>query len=303
MKKNTRKEHIVPQAHIRYFSYKNKNTDKVIVIDKNKKKSYPSSVDNVACQRDFYEIDNKETNYWEKWYGKIEQNIPIIYNSIIINSKFAVNKDEIINNYLKKELSLIIISQLLRTEVSKNHFIKMGFDITKKIIDDIEKKLKGMLSDEHIGVLNSYKKNEDFIYSMALDHCNSKRFIRRTTNILMDKVWIIHKNLNYEKVPFVSSDNPVILYNFYTKELGFEYNGLIKEETIIYYPINKELLVAIYPNFKGLIKYKDTIDFLDDNNFVMNFNKSNYDQCERQVFCSFDIDKLNIIDILKVKKV
>ncbi len=87
----------------------------------------------------------------------------------------------------------------------------------------------------------------------------------------------------------MTSDNPVILYNLYTRRLGFDYNGLMKEGTIIYYSINKELLVAIYPNFKGLIKYKDTIDFLDNNRFVMNFNKSNYEQCERQVFYSFEI--------------
>ena len=37
MGKETRKEHIVPQAHLRNFSYKNKQTDKVYVLDKNKK--------------------------------------------------------------------------------------------------------------------------------------------------------------------------------------------------------------------------------------------------------------------------
>ncbi len=293
MDKKTRKEHIVPQAHLRNFSYKNKQTEKVYVLDKNKEEPYPSSIDDVACKRDFYEVDDKETNYWEKWYGKIEQNIPMIYNSIIINSKFAVNNGKVISNYLKKELSLIIITQLLRTEVSKEHFTKMGLDITRNMIDILKNGLQGLLSDEHNAILNKYRENKDFVYSIALEHWNSQKFIRKAQNILMNKVWIIHKNLNYEKVPFVSSDNPVILYNFYTKKLGFEYNGLIKEGTIIYYPINKELLVAIYPNFKGLIKYSDTIDFLNDNKFVMNFNKSNYEQCKRQVFYSFGIDTLN----------
>ncbi len=293
MGRETRKEHIVPQAHIRNFSYKNKKTNKVYVLDKNKENPYPSSVDDVACQRDFYEVDDKETNYWEKWYGKIEQNIPMIYNSIIINSKFAVKNGKVISNYLKKELSLIIISQLLRTEVSKEHFTKMGLDITRNMIDKVEHELQGLLSGKHYEILDKYRENKDFVYSVALEHWNSKKFIRKAQNILMNKVWIIHKNLNYKNVPFVSSDNPVILYNFYTKKLGFEHNGLLKDGTIIYYPINKELLVAIYPNFKGLIKYKDTIDFLNDNKFVMNFNKSNYEQCKRQVFYSFGIDTLN----------
>lgn len=293
MKTETRKEHIVPQTHLKNFSYKNKNTNKVFVIDKNKEKPYLSSVNDVACKRDFYEVKDKETNYWEHWYGKIEQNIPIVYNSLVINSKFAVNKGKVLSDYLKRELSLIIISQLFRTEVSKNYFTKLGFTITKNMIDKVENYLKRELSEEHISILNKYRENEDFVYSTTLNQCNSKKFIRKATNILLDKIWIVHKNLNYEKVPFVTSDNPVILYNLYTKRLGFGHNGLMKEGTIIYYSINKELLVAIYPNFKGLIKHKDTIDFLDDNKFVMNFNKSNYEQCERQVFFSFGIDTLN----------
>ena len=84
MGKKTRKEHVVPQAHIRNFGYKNNNTDKIIVIDKKQEQPYKASIDDVACQRDFYEVSDKEVNYWEKWYGKIEQNIPSIYKSIII---------------------------------------------------------------------------------------------------------------------------------------------------------------------------------------------------------------------------
>lgn len=289
---NTKKEHIVPQTHLKNFSYKNKHTDKVIVVDKNTETPYLRGIDDVACKRNFYEVADKTPNYWEHEYGKIEQNIPIIYNAIIINSRFAVNKSRVLNNYLKNELAIIIISQLLRTEVSKKHFTNMGLNITKDFIDNIKNYLKGTLSDEQVNILNKYRENEDFVYSMSLEHWNSKSFIGKATNILMDKVWVIHKNLNYDKVPFVTCDNPVILYNFYTNKLGFNYNGLNQEGTIIYYPINKELLVAIYPNFNGLIKYKDTIDFLDDDKFVMNFNKSNYEQCERQVFYSLGLDKL-----------
>ena len=69
MKDIKRKEHFVPQAHLKNFSFKNKNTDKVVVIDKNKDETYPSSIDDVACQRDFYEVYDKETNYWENWYA------------------------------------------------------------------------------------------------------------------------------------------------------------------------------------------------------------------------------------------
>ena len=286
MGKNTRKSHFVPQAHIRNFGYKNNNTYKIIVFDKKKNCPYRTSIDDIACKRDFYEVSNKKANYWEKWYGKIEQNIPTVYGTLIINSRFSTNGDKVLSEYLKKELSLIIVSQLLRTDVSKKHFTKMGFDITNNFIDVIENTLKSQLSDKHIEVLDKYRNNEDFIYSNALEHWNSNSFLRKSINILTKKIWIVHRNINYKDKPFVTSDNPVVMYNFYTKKLGFDYNGLIKDGTIIYFPINKELLIAIYPNFKSLESRNNSIDFLNDNKFVMNFNRANYEQCERQVFYS-----------------
>lgn len=286
MGKKTRKEHIVPQVHIRNFGYKNNNTDKIIVIDKKKEQPYKASIDDVACQRDFYEVSDKEVNYWEKWYGKIEQNIPSIYKSIIINSKFASNGNKVLSEYLKKEISLIIITQLLRTEVSKKHFIKLGCEITNSIIDEIKDTLRSQLSNKDIEVLNKYRNNKDFIYSIALEHWNSNTFLRKAINILMSKIWIIHKNINYKTKPFVTSDNPVIMYNYYTKKAGLDYNGLTKAGTIIYYSINKEILIAIYPNCKGLNNSNNSIDFLNDDNFVMDFNRIIYEQCERQVFYS-----------------
>lgn len=286
MGKNTRKSHFVPQAHIRNFGYKNNNTYKIIVFDKKKNCTYRTSIDDIACKRDFYEVSNKKANYWEKWYGKIEQNIPTVYGTLIINSRFSTNGDKVLSEYLKKELSLIIVSQLLRTDVSKKHFTKMGFDITNNFIDVIENTLKSQLSDKHIEVLDKYRNNEDFIYSNALEHWNSNSFLRKSINILTKKIWIVHRNINYKDKPFVTSDNPVVMYNFYTKKLGFDYNGLIKDGTIIYFPINKELLIAIYPNFKSLESRNNSIDFLNDNKFVMNFNRANYEQCERQVFYS-----------------
>lgn len=291
MGKKTRKEHMVPQTHIRYFSYKNRNTDKIVVVDKNKKEPYLSCVKDVACKRDLYEVSDKEANYWEKWYGKIEEKIPMIYNAIIINSKFANNKEKVLSNFLKRELSLIIISQLLRTEVSKKHFTQIGLRTVANFLETINSLLDGELSKEQIELLNAYNENEDFVYSLSLEHWNSNDFVNKCINILLNKVWIIHKNLNYKETPFVTSDNPVVLYNLYTHEIGFGNNGLLREGTIIYFSINKELLVAIYPKFEELKKYNDKIDFLNDNSFAIKLNQSHYIQCGRQVFFSIDLEK------------
>ena len=173
---------------------------------------------------------------------------------------------------------------MLRTETAKKYFLSLGFDITSSMIDNIKKLLENILNQEQINILDKYRHNDDFVYSEALEQLNSAIFMKKAINILLNKSWVVHKNLNYKQLPFITCDSPVILYNFYTHELGFGFNGLMKKGTIIYFAINKELLIAIYPANKDFKKCNNTIDFMDDNKFVKKFNELNYRQCERHVF-------------------
>lgn len=285
MANQTKKEHTVPKAYLKNFSRKVGKMDKVIVIDKNKTEPYSNSIDNVACHNNFYEVEGKKTNYWEEYYGRIETKIPFVLNSIIINCRFASNHSFVLSDYLKSELTDIIIIQLFRTEKARKHYSKIGLEISNTFTENINEELKGYIDIEQINILNKYKNNENFVYSIQLEHTNSNKFIRKIKQILSNKIWVVHKNLNSKTYPFVTSDNPVILSNYINNKIGYE-NGLNEEGTIIYFPINSELLIAIYPNLSALTKYQNMVDYLDDVEFVLKLNKNNYLQCHRQVFFS-----------------
>lgn len=285
MSKQTKKEHTVPRTYLKNFSHKVGKMDKVIVIDKNKSEPYLNSINNVACHNNFYEVDGKKTNYWEEYYGKIETKIPFILNSIIINCRFATNHSFVLSDYLKNELADLIIIQMFRTERARKHYGKLGLEVSDAFIRNVIKELKGYINNEQFNILDKYKNDENFVYSIQLEHTNSNKFIKKIKQILLNKIWIVHKNLNFKKYPFVTSDNPVILYNYINSKIGYE-NGLNEKGTIIYFPINSELLIAIYPNLSTLNKYQNTIDYLDDVEFVLKINKNNYLQCHRQVFFS-----------------
>ena len=286
MTNKKRKQHFVPQSHIKNFSYINNNTYKVIVKDKYQDNTYPSSIDDIACKRDFYEVSEKENNYWEDWYAKIDDIIPNVYNSIFINVYFSKDGDKVLSEFLKNQMSLIILSQLLRTRVAKKYYIEKGLEISNAFINKVKEELKDILDLKQIEKLDKYASNEDFIFSTALEHFNSKEFIRKGTNILLNKVWIVHKNLNYKTMPFVTNDNPVILYNFFTNKFGFGYNGIDREETIVYFAISKEILIALYPKGWNLLEKNNTVSFLEDKKFIMKFNAKSYEHCERQMFSS-----------------
>ena len=87
--------------------------------------------------------------------------------------------------------------------------------------------------------------------------------------------------------PFITSDNPIIFYNYLSGEKGFGYNGLARHGTIIIYPLTKELLLVLYPNhllFNGIKYISDKLIFLNDELFIKKINDLQYTQCYRQIY-------------------
>lgn len=287
----TNKQHFVPQSHLRFFSYKVINEDKLTVFDKTKAKGYffSDTVDNLACKRKMYEITNVEDNKWEIFFRKYENNLPYIYNALIINCKFSFNNDRVLGEYLVKKLSDIIIVQLLRTRKAKDYFYEKGVEISKDVINESKKIFGDKISDMQWSSINDTANDINFIYGIALEHLLSDNFIKKASHILMDKVWIVHKNLNYKLYPLVTSDNPVILFNFLNNHVGLGMNGIARKDVVIYYAINPELVIGIYPKTERNVIYDRCIDYMGDVNFSLFFAKLNIIQSTRHVFMNLKI--------------
>ena len=68
MSKDTKNQHIVPRAYLRYFANQNKKGYYVNVIDKNRVEPFKSNIFNVASHRYFYEVEGLPDNYWKNFY-------------------------------------------------------------------------------------------------------------------------------------------------------------------------------------------------------------------------------------------
>lgn len=285
-------QHYVPKAYLRFFSKKNKDDYYIHVMDKNNDKLFMANIDNIASGKYFYVDKSKPNNYWEEFYCKnIESSLPKIFNNIISVSKISQNNSAILNEVLKKDMSKIILSQISRTRKAREFFDEIANDIKTQIINGIYKEFENVLSKQHKEVLEKIRNDNDIIRSMELDTINSDRLLTKSTYYLMDRIWVIYKNLNYKNCPFITSDHPVVYYNFLNNKTNLQSNGIALDCTVIQYPINRELLLVLYPRkmyFGALQKWDNKIVFINEDTFVLNVNKTQYKQCYRQAYFTFD---------------
>ena len=101
------------------------------------------------------------------------------------------------------------------------------------------------------------------------------------------KTWIIYKS-KYDNA-FVTSDNPVLLYDIKTEKTGLFKAGLGYDSTVLCYPISPKLMISIYSNnmmFGQIFEMRNRICFLYDNDksFIDKMNALQLKQCIRQVY-------------------
>ena len=291
-------QHYVPLAYLKFFSRKVKEEYYIAVMDKNKDKIFMSNIKNVASGKYFYEVKYKPQNHWEKYYCKnIESKLPVIFNNIISVTTISQNYSSILNESLKEEMARIILSQISRTRKAKEFFDEIGNNIKTEIIDNVYKNFNKTLSEEQKLSLKKIKDDNDIIRDIELDIINGDGLLSKGIYYLMDRIWVIYKNINYRECPFITSDHPVVYYNYMNSKTDFKSNGIALNTTVIEYPINRELLLVLYPKnmyFELLKDYNNRIIFINENEFILRVNRLQYEQSYRQAyFTFFDSNILN----------
>lgn len=289
-------QHTVSQVYLRYFAYeKNKNKSTITVFDKIEKKCLILNIASVASKKNFYTVEGIEDKlYWEKYYSeKIESRIPQIYNRFFAACKLAGKEKTVLSDSLKKELAEIIISQALRTPKYRELFNSLTKLYSEELFDEVlnstpevYSREKNLISKERLDRIKNLILIEDFNKNFGLNFANEDERIKLFIKLLMGRYWIVYKNLNYKIFPFVTSDIPVAFYNRVNNSTSFTDNGIAKSETIIFFPVNPEYLIGLYPDtyFIRLSDQRNKCIETDDNKFIFNMNKIQDDNCIRQIY-------------------
>lgn len=254
-----KKQHYVPKFYLKLFS-NNQSKTHVKIFVKSSNKIIPSGdLKNQAYENYFYGKDTKI----EKEFSKIEDEVSRIVSDIIEFKKLPKPQVE---DY--KTLWLFTFLQNSRTKFSANETNEM-VDQTLKTIFKNDKRFKDKIDEVKFGYDNPVLLNLDTLINTIL-----------VTKDLKCKLII-----NQTKKPFVTSDNPIILYNQFLEQRNHQFGkcGLASKGLQVFYPLNPELALIYY----------------DEKVYKIGFRKRNY----VETFNEKDIESLNILQFLNSDKV
>ena len=163
--------------------------------------------------------------------------------------------------------------------------VKKGYDRYKRthdIIDNITSKIfKGKKLKEAKDIIEEHKSVDSYKYYFLNKLIVENDYtIERVKNILKEKVWILFKNTSVES--FITSDNPVVVYDSKTKKINL---GISSNTSRILFPLSHELcLCLLSKNYVENDKLADGMYVNLNNNFidvVKELNSKQKENCDR----------------------
>lgn len=280
--------HYVPQVYLKNFSKQNNNEYQINVIDKKKGGLYKANIKNVSCEKNYNRVENLENpNYWEEYYSQnIENELNMFFGNLIASATLTLNDKEIFNKRTKEDFCKIIISQTYRAKKNRDKLMENGKEFLEKTTKELANTIQGQVSREAEEYIRNWKPEYDFFKGETLKIINDERLYEKIKKGLLEKNWVLYRNKNYKTMPFITSDNPVQIYN-YKKANKVTGNSLIDENVIIYFSIDEMLMLAIFPQYiygKDMSYINNKLQDIDDNRFIMGLYNRIYQSCSRQIY-------------------
>ena len=255
------RQHYVPQVYLKFFSQQRDKIWEINVADKNREKLYRANIRDIAFEKNFYTIESlgAKKYAWEQYYAEeIEPLIGKTFTSLIqvCTNIFTKDRQVVINNELRAKLSIIIITQLLRTPKARSQQYEISSNIFPTVIKNAKKIFYPYISLAQKSRLNRLRLN-DIFKEIDMQAITDPNRISQFSQVIYDRYWIVYRNNNHQANPFVTSDHPVIQYNLSAASTSLKDNGIGNPQTIIHYPINSQLILAIYPKFPVSLTMKN----------------------------------------------
>lgn len=244
----------------------------------------------VAVEKDFYTIDGLPDPYcWERAYANsIEPLMSILLPKLISKVNVLVrNGHRIIDEEEKAQLALIMVMQLLRGKQSRAYEKKLFDELLPSIIEKTKEEF-GPLTEEQQKRLDAFGSDPQYFKQISMGLTWDIERLTQYTNILVWHDFVLYHICG--DMEFVTSDNPVMFINSNTANAQPFANGLIRETTLIYYPLSPKLLLcAVHPNaFFQFFSNKDGclchLNANKEKDFITSMNRKQCEQCHNQVF-------------------
>ncbi len=287
------KQHVVPRAYLNHFATPGRGKNKFLIgVRQNDLKHYIDSTDNVGYQKDYYDDaeypDDKK--HWEHFYAT-EIEAPCLKTITNLIAKVTLSSDGNIclTNSEKYDLSKFIVAQFLRVP---NFIDYQIYNAQNKMFPQYKTEFlttfNHLLSKQQKGTINNICFTDDQVKHIILSNINDLQKLNRYCEILISKPWVVYINRYYKEMPFITSDNPVVMTNLRTKSFSRSDNGLGNQNTVIFFPINPYISIGIYPHqFRDSLRRwesKELICSEQDISFITTMNTCEISQCHNQAF-------------------
>lgn len=293
-------EHFVPQSYLKFFATskkKNKKVFQTIVYDKLEDKFYPSNIDSVAGENKYFDLPEvTDDNGLLKIARKINDNqdiekffstsIEVPYKKYLDNIRSVFNLAEkisgttAISDYVKKNLSLYLIIQFLRTRYFRDQVNHLEEKFTQMVFDKyVKRNTPDSNTGSNIKIEIPEERSKVFQASMIFN----PGLIADSSMHLYKHCWIVL--VNKSDLSFITSDNPIVKIP-HKKDEFMSYSGLASEGIEIAFPISPTLLLVMYDRsyHKRMLGYENQFLEINENLVIENYNKAQFLQAKRQVF-------------------
>jgi hypothetical protein len=270
----SKNQHYVPQFYLRNFSANRKSinlfnlsTGRIVIGD---------SIKNQCSEDYFY----GKTIPIEKAFSEIETSAGSLIKKIINENYIPPLKTQD-----HSILQVFIVSLHSRTKYKADEINEMADRMGKSFLElhpDVDKQ-----------ELDKFEIKLDFPLGYSIVNAFTKYHLIQDLSI--------HLLLNKSTNNFITSDQPVILYNKWAEDLK-EYGsvGLASKGLMIFLPLSSRKLLILYD--KGVYKIgnkKDLVSILNDDKEIDNINLMQWLRCRDNIYFTYPEDKEKILSNAK----
>lgn len=281
MAKEYTDQHIVPKRYLDRFGTKDGKRTMIGTrfTAKGKPRFFIEATDNVGYIKNYYDVTDKDDpKYWEHFFAK---EIDILcgrdMENIIAKATLSKINAPVLLAHDKEVLSKIIIAQLMRIPENIDYVTEQIYPkVSRQVKEDVAATLPQFLIEKNGEQLKNMEISVQGQKELILNHAFAPENFERYCGILQDGVWLVYVNTQRSYMPFLTSDNPVLVEGIGSKGTGLFRNGLANPATCIFYPLSPSIAVAIFSRDGILGWVADEYDgrkiMLDELKYIMDKN-------------------------------
>lgn len=309
--KQPKNHHYVPRVYLKHFAKpKGKKHYTIFVCDaKQYNKVFPRNIEDIACEIDYNRVksgkylpevpDNNELYYEEKFNELIEKEWDSIVRKLSASCTLSVSKT-VLTEELKYSLSRFMMVQMMRTPSARQLTRKYGEKSSRKTLDAITPFINSLPRKDLIKTFNKMKREfrytDEIAKSFHLSATTDEERIQRQAQLMVEnRIWLVYKSPNGITTPFITSDNPIVVYNPVSNKYGIGPNGIDVRYSLFGFPVTPQFFVMTFHKESPIgIWDADIYDKCEtvDSGLVMAVNKYQFEQCIRQVYLPPDLGEL-----------